>query len=619
MTPDPYAPYLRQADQLFAQGEVVKAGQIWQAILKQQPAHAESRQRLLALRAHLLAQQEAARAAAVPPPASRPEPVPAPVSAPAPVPPPPPVRVEAEAAPAIRVAVPVAPPAATSTPAPAPAPPAPGVEPDRLLIEGCTLYDMGQVPDALQKWEQVLALDPTHSLALGYANGARRELGLPPLQASAPATPAEEPPPAAEEDVAKLLREAVQLYDMGLTEEAIAKWEHVLVLEPHREEIHGYLREARKELTQSGSQSAPQPAPQPAAAPAPQVAPQAAAPAPVPAVSPEAEALALKLRQADHLLTLQRHDEAAFTYQQALQLAPGNREALAGLERCRRPQPTTTGSGIALDLPDRIAMADEEPTLIVTDPGRVEPPASMTRTAPPPREGLSLPSRLQEASSSLPWLKEPKVWAMAGGGALVLTVGLYALHTYRKDQELKEAVKAARTAALAPVIQQAQSPDLSETPAAILREGGDVLESDPVRAYLRAQAVLAQNPGDAAAAQLLEKARAALPTGGAAGATLAEFQKHLQAGDLDAATKVMDALLRVQPDDPALRSRAARLQLAFCEAHLGQGKWGEATEDLRRGRALLPGDKSWQARLLLLERVKAMPKAQQAAWVPLLG
>ena len=598
MTPDPYAPYLRQADQLFAQGEVVKAGQIWQAILKQQPAHAESRQRLLALREHLLAQQEAARTAAAPPPAPRPEPAPVPVPAPA----------VTETASAIRIALPVAPPA----PVPAPAPsPSPAMEPDRLLIEGCTLYDMGQVPDALRKWEQVLALDPTHNLALGYANGARRELGLPPLQASAPAAPAEEPAPAAEEDVAKLLREAVQLYDMGLTEEAISKWERVLVLEPHREEIQGYLRQARQELTPSGNQPVPQ-----AAAPAPA---PVATQAPVPAVNPDAEALALKLRQADHLLTLQRHDEAAFTYQQALQLAPGNREALAGLERCRRPQPAPASPGIALDPQGRIAMAEEEPTLIVTDPGRVEPPASMTRTALPPREGLSLPSRLQEASSSLPWLKEPKVWAMAGGGILVLTVGLYALHTYRKDQELKEAVKAARLAALAPVVQQAQSPDLSETAAAILREGGDVLESDPVRAYLRAQAVLAQNPGDAAAAQLLEKARAALPAGGAAGATLTEFQKHLQAGDLDAAAKVMDALLRAQPDDPVLRARAARLQLAFCEAHMGQAKWSEAAEDLRRGRALLPGDKSWQARLYLLERVKAMPKAQQAAWIPLLG
>ncbi|WP_243322423.1 hypothetical protein [Geothrix sp. SG200] len=631
MTPDPYAPYLRQADQLFAQGEIVKAGQIWQAILKQQPAHAEARERLLAVRDRLLAQrqeEERVVAQAVPPqpPTPLPEPVqppspapPSPVPAPAPAVvtapptplPPPPAHPPAPAPPALGPSTPV-----PSTPV-APPPP-PHVEPERLVIEGCTLYDMGQVADALQKWEQALALDPTQSLALGYANGARRELGLPPLQGTAPAAPAEEPAPQADEDVDKLLREAVQLYDMGLTEEAISKWEHVLALEPHREEIRGYLRQARKEVTQAAAQPAPvqppPPAPTPALPPASAVSP--AAPAP----TPEAEALALKLRQAEHLLTLQRPDEAAFTYQQALRLAPGNPEVLAGLERCRRPQPRagTSSSGISLDLPDRIAMVEEEPTLIVTDPGRVEPPASMTRSAPAPREGLSLPARLQEASSNLPWLREPKVWAITGGSALTLTVALYAIHSYRRDQELKEAVKAARQAAIAPVAQQAQSPDLTETPAAILREGESALEADPLRAYFRAQYILAQNPGDAAAAQLLEKAKAALP-GGAVGATLPEFQKHLQAGDLEAAAKVMDALLRAQPDDPALRAKAASLHLAFCAAHAGQAKWDAAAEDLRQGRALFPSDKSWQARLLLLERVKTLPKSQQAAWLPLLG
>ena len=581
MTPDPYAPYLRQADDLFAQGELVKAGQIWQAILKQQPTHAAAREHLLALRERLLAQREAeAREAAAPPPPLPPAPEPPPLTEPALVPPP------AAAAPSL-------------------------VEPHRLVIEGCTLYDMGQVPEALQKWEQVLAIDPTHSLALGYANDARRELGLPPLQAGAP-TPMAAPAPVAEEDVAKLLREAVQLYDMGLTEEAISKWEHVLVLEPHREEIQGYLRQARQELTPPGAQSTPQaPAPKPAPAPA---------STPIQATNPDAQALALKLRQADHLLSLQRHDEAAFTYQQALGLAPGHPEALAGLERCHRPEaaPGPMARGISLDPQGRIAMVEEEPTPITADTDKVEPPAALTRTASAPREGLSLPGRLQEASSGLPWLREPKVWAMAGGGTLALIVGLYALHTYRQDQELKEAVKAARLAAVAPVLQQAQAPDLSELPAAILREGETVLGADPLRAYCRAQAVLAQNPGDAAAAQLLEKARAGLP-GGASGASLPEFQKHLQNGDLDAAAKVMDGLLRAQPDDMGLRARASRLHLALCGAHVGQGNWNDAAEDLRRGRALFPGDKLWQARLQLLERVKTMPKSQQAAWLPLLG
>ncbi|HEX4845652.1 MAG TPA: hypothetical protein VFV26_05490, partial [Geothrix sp.] len=300
MTPDPYAPYLRQADELFAQGEIVKAGQIWQAILKQQPAHAEARERLLVLRERLLAQRQAEAAAPPPPAPAEPEPIP---EAPAPEP------------------EPVAPPPAPAS-ATAPDPTPSEVGPGRLVIEGCTLYDMGQVADALQKWEQALAIDPGNTLALGYANGARRELGLSSLQAEVPAT--QEPPAFTDdEDVAKLLREAVQLYDMGLTEEAISKWERVLVLEPHRDEIRVYLRQARLEVTQIQHQPVPAPVAAPAPVPSPAVV-SAPAPAPAPALPSDAEALALKLRQAEHLLSLQRYEEAAFTYQQALSLAPGH-------------------------------------------------------------------------------------------------------------------------------------------------------------------------------------------------------------------------------------------------------------------------------------------------------
>ena len=82
---------------------------------------------------------------------------------------------------------------------------------------------------------------------------------------------------------------------------------------------------------------------------------------------------------------------------------------------------------------------------------------------------------------------------------------------------------------------------------------------------------------------------------------------------------MIEALLRAQPDDALLRLRACRLQLALCTIHAAQAKWDAAQEDLLRGRALQPGDKSWQIRLQLLERVKALPKAQQAGWIPLLG
>ena len=101
--------------------------------------------------------------------------------------------------------------------------------------------------------------------------------------------------------------------------------------------------------------------------------------------------------------------------------------------------------------------------------------------------------------------------------------------------------------------------------------------------------------------------------------SLPEFQKHLQNGDLEAARKVMDALLRAQPDDVGLRARAGRLHLTLCFAHASQTKWDEAEEDLLRGRALFPADKTWQVRLKLLEKVKALPKNQHPAWIPLLS
>lgn len=604
MSQDPYAPYLRQADDLFARGELVKAGQIWQAILKQAPQHVEARGRLLQVKQRLLAQQaEAAAEAAPPSPAPEPE-APGP-RAPEPIAPP----VEA-------------PPVAALPPEPAPAPPPPvaptqamvpagDLDPDRLLNEGCTLFDMGQVEDALRKWEQLLALDPGHPLAREYANGARRDLGLPPLAAPAAEAPAGPGTAVDEEDIDKLLREAVQLYDIGLVEEAVSKWERVLAADPGRLDVKAYLQQARAELSQ-----------QPAAP-----GPSAPASAPRPAAGPDPGMLDLKLRQADHLLSLQRHEEAAFTFQQALALDPGNARALDGLERCR-PRPARApgpsaptpppAPALTLDPQGRIAMAEDPDRTLVTDPPAVAPPASLVKAVPAARQGLSLPDRVQSLTERLPWLRETKTLAMIGGGLLALLLGGGLLHRYRKDQALKEAVQAARAAALAPISQQAQAPDLAESPAAIREEAQAALDTDPLRAYLRAATLVRRDPADAAAARLLERAKAALP-GGAVGATLAEYQNHLQSGDLDAAAQVMDALLRGAPDDADLRARAGRLELALCTAHAAQGKWDDAALDLQRGRALFPDDKGWQARLKLLEQVRAMPKAQRGDWIALLG
>jgi hypothetical protein len=273
---------------------------------------------------------------------------------------------------------------------------------------------------------------------------------------------------------------------------------------------------------------------------------------------------------------------------------------------------------MVLDAQGRIAMADEETQATPTEPQGIEPPAALLKTAPAPRQGLSVPERLREATERLPWLKEPKILAGIGGGVLVLALGFGLVHSHRKDQALKDEVRAARTAAVAPVAQQAQAPDLTESREALREEAEAALTVDPLRAFLRAEALVNRHPGDTSGPQLLEKARAGLP-GGVTGSSLPEFQKHLQNGDLEAALRVMDALLRAQPGDADLRARAGRLHLALCTAHASQAKWDEAHEDLLRGRALFPGDKTWQVRLQLLERVKALPRAQQAPWISLLG
>jgi len=75
---DPYAPYLKQAAELFGQGETLKAGQIWQAILKQQPAHVEAREGLLKVKGILDLQKAAAAPVSPPAPAPTPEPRPPP-------------------------------------------------------------------------------------------------------------------------------------------------------------------------------------------------------------------------------------------------------------------------------------------------------------------------------------------------------------------------------------------------------------------------------------------------------------------------------------------------------------------------------------------------------------
>lgn len=612
MSQDPYARYLQQAEELFSGGDIVRAGQIWQAILKQVPGHAAAREGLLRVRVALDAQATARAAQAAE--GEREALAPAAPAGPAPLAPPLPVPDPAASAPTGPVAMPEPPPAEEltaygTTPAPANGASASAMDEDtqdKLLREGCTLYDMGQTEDALRKWDQLLAAVPDHAMALQYARGARQELGLPldgsgsVAQPSHPVTQ-EIPIYGADEEAAdKLLREGCLLYDMGLTEEAVGKWEQALKRAPHRSDIQGFLDSAHKDLADQAN--APQ------------------APAPVEAaISPADE----KVRQAEHLMGMQRLEEAAFSYQQALDLEPNHQGARAGLLRVRAAQgaparavPASAGSG-----PVRIEMDRPDPEPEEAAPAPAQPPAALTKPAPAPRTGLQLKAPEGFDPSKVPdWAKDPKVWAAAAAGLLLVLFGSLWYQGYARDSRLAAEVASAHRAAVAKAARDAEVLSLAESPASILSEGKQALEEgDAVRAYLRAQTLLKQNPSDGAAAQLLNQARVALPTAGLVGATAEEYQKHLQEGDLDQAARVMDALLRANPEDAGLRNQARRLYLRLAEAHAAQDRWSDAQEDLQRGRALDPEDTAWNARIALLAKIKALPKGDRPLWIALLG
>ena len=582
MAQDPYARYLQQAEELFSGGEIVRAGQIWQAVLKQVPDHAAAREGLMRVKAALDAQAstEAAAEAArthrramdssveipvmqAPPPVSQPEPVRAAMNE---------------------------------------------DTQDRFLREGCTLYDMGQVEDALRKWDQLLAAVPDHAMALQYARDARQELGLPLDGSGSPSVAAqihpvtqEVPLYSADDEAAdKLLREGCLLYDMGLPEEAAGKWEQALKLAPQRTDIQSFLDNARQDITDQ--HNAPQ------------------APAPVQrALSPADE----KVKQAEHLIGMQRFEEAAFTYQQALDLDPGHQGAKAGLLRCRAAQgsparqvPSTSASG-----PLRIEMdrSDPEPEQAPLSPA--EPPAALTQPASAPRTGLQIKTLEAFDTTKIPdWVKDPKLWVGTAAVLGVIIASSLWYKSYARDSQLQSDLASARRVAIAKAARDAQIPSLTESAASILSEAKQALgEGDAVRAYLRAQTLLKRNPSDGAAAQLLDQAKTALPAAGLVGATAAEYQQHLHEGDLDQAGKVMDALLRANPDDAALQGRARRLYLRLAEDHASQGRWSDAGKDLERGRALSPDDPAWSARLALLSKIQSMPKGDRHLWIALLG
>lgn len=634
---DPFESYLKQASDLFDAGDVVRAGQIWQAILKKAPGHEVARAGLYRVKLYFDARATQDGLASANP---------------------------------VLAVIPDA---------PVPAPP-PDPEVTRLLEEGCTLYDAGQVKKAIETWEQVLRMDSENVLAKGYINGAMRaqimgpevdeETGhsgasvratsdlaqelpaivaavVPPEpepQAQKPEPPkaADAPAPAPDVDVEQLLRDGCTLYDMGQVEDALKKWERALIAEPGHALARSYIRDARKDLGLPPLEDDAIPV---------MAAPEAPVQATGSSAPPDDERLEQLIREGVQLFDMGMSQEAAAKWKQVLEASPDHRDAKAYLAMAEkdlekpaeaptrksapapqpgapavRPQPIAPAPiQISLE-PIALSLAEPEaPEIETSDIPSVEaapaaPPKALTvPQESTSRKGLALPTALQNLT--LPsWFNSPVLILGSIIGLVVLVVGLVLYRNWRKDVALRDTVAAHVEEALAPVARSAQIISLDETPESLRREAQQTLDEDPLVAYYRAQELLRLSPADTEATELLERSKGNMAGAAAATApTLADYDRQRQEGDLDSAQTTITQLLLLNPDDPALKERAARLVQALAQIHAAKERWEEAEGCLKRGRALMPADKSWNARILLLHHIQKLPRADRAQWLHLIG
>jgi tetratricopeptide (TPR) repeat protein len=592
--PDPFEPYLNRAASLFDLGDVVQAGQIWQAILKRDANHAVARAGLYKVKVHFDARATQDGLVAPAPPAA-----------------PEPQRPSAESGPDVLA---------------------------ELLERGCALYDSGRMEEAVAAWDKVLGLDPGNTLARGYLDGARRRLetesvrtGSMPLLRDEPAQPA---PAVDREDSERLLQDGCTLFDMGQTGDALLKWERILAANPGHALALAYANDARKELGLAPLQSGETPAAPPPAAPVP----------PRPALPAEADADASQVEQwvldGVQLYDMGMLDEAIEKWQDALALAPAHANASAYLQMGLRDReqaekaakvparmPPAAPSILPLPTapmpapPAQAAAWVTEPQLpiarAVQIPAPVGPPRALTAPAKPPRVGLKVPGAFK--GLVLPeWLTSPRSLGILIGVGVLLGIGCFFLWDHLRELARKEAVASAKADALRSVSRQVQIANLAATPEALRKEAEGVLGEDPLQAFFCAQEWLRLDQGNAAAAQMMDRARsrmAELPPSG----TLADFQKFAQAGDLEAAVKVIRGLLRQTPDVQDYRDKARGAELALAQYYANKERFGDAKEALSRVRAMFPQEKIWPAKLKLLEAIQAMPKADRAGWIQMLG
>lgn len=443
--------------------------------------------------------------------------------------------------------------------------------------EAC--FRSGEPLRAGQIWQAILKRVPDHAAARQGLIRVKRALE----ETSAPAQPG-----LNQEELDTLLRQASQLWDLGVPDDAIEKWEKALQLDPENAEAKAFIGMVKKEQAEAAAAPPKPPPPLPAA--------REELTATLPTMVQEGEDP--RMLQGEHLLVLERFEEAIYAFQQALTHQPGNTRAQEGLARAR-------AGAHSLREPEQPASSRE-----------VALPATLTAAAPPRRLGLNIPAPLQQLVAH-PLARSPVFWGVLVGSALVTSIGITYWRQAARDRQLRADVSRAIQDSIAPVLRASVIVDLDETPASILTEGKAVLSDDPLRAYHRAQEALRRSPQDTAAAQLLEEARRSLeqPVPHAAGT----WEAKVKVGNLDGALDLLLGRLRSAPEDPNLLRKATSLLSARAQIQASKGDLEAARENLLRIRAFYPEDKAWSARIQLLDHIQAQPKGDQAGWIALLG
>ncbi|MBP1628741.1 MAG: hypothetical protein H6Q00_3216, partial [Holophagaceae bacterium] len=323
---------------------------------------------------------------------------------------------------------------------------------------------------------------------------------------------------------------------------------------------------------------------------------------------PQINPLDVLFRDARELMQGQRFAEAGDLFQRILQHRPEDPQALQGYQQAR-----TLATAQAMSTQTAPPPQEEAPA-----PVSVTPPALIEQESAASRKGISLHTLLRMGSLP-PWALSPRVLLTTVGAFFALIIVSYVIHSIRQDRALAAAVASRRGEVLAPVNRSIQIPVLGESPEAIRKEAEGALGEDSLLAYFRAQELVRLRPTDASASQLLERAKGGLSSTVSGSYSLPDFEKLVQIGDLDGADKLMDSLLRMDPENALFRQRAGRVWLAKAQVFASKERWGDAKDILCRGRAAFPQDKVWLSRLRLLEQIQAMPKGERASWIQLLG